>query len=728
MRHFLLLFLLTSSLLAHAQFTYRINQEIPVLNASEETLPLAWAGGINASQFSTIDLNGDNIEDLLLFDRMANKPIAFLRQDHQYVYAPEYETLFPTDVLNWILLRDFNCDGKKDIFTGDIFGMKVYKNTTPPGGLLSWEPYLFYNEDSDHKSIPLLTSTFGQKGNLQMMYDDLPAIADADGDGDLDIFNFRFSGAGTIEFHQNRSMEEYGTCDSLEFVRVTAKWGGITECNCGEFAFNNETCPTGGRVKHAAGKSLQLFDGNADGKLDLVMSEATCTRLYILLNNGDVYTPDVTSSELYPLATPVNMVIFPSAFYEDVDFDGVKDFISTPNIYRNDYFSSDLKQTVWFYKNYGTDAAPDLGFLQTNFLQQDMIDVGDNAVPAFADYDHDGDLDMFISQYNSENIAAGIYLYENTGTKTEPSFRLVTNNYLNLRARELYNIKIQFAHFNNDSRLDLVFTANSFLTGTNNLYYALNEGDDGFQFTTLARHSFELLSPENVNMTDVNQDGLTDILVGRSTGNLEYWRNTGSDFVLEDDSYLGFGPGILTQSLATDVGDLDADGHADLVIGDLYGQVSIISNFRDSKSDMNDAISTIIFNPLLDKYEQRNLGGRIWPTVANLFGTNRPVIVVGNILGGVSVLTHTAPDGGSEAPLITLHPNPTTTEKGVKIFASQNGTGRIFSANGQLVKEGIAVTANETRLLNLHGYAPGLYILQLTIGNKTYVKRFVIFG
>ncbi len=104
------------------------------------------------------------------------------------------------------------------------------------------------------------------------------------------------------------------------------------------------------------------------------------------------------------------------------------------------------------------------------------------------------------------------------------------------------------------------------------------------------------------------------------------------------------------------------------------------------------------------------------------------MIVVGNILGGVSVLMHTEPDGGSEDPLITIHPNPTTSEKGLKIFASQNGSGRILAANGQQVKEGIAVTANETFLLNLHTYSPGLYILQLTIGNKTYVKRFVILG
>jgi hypothetical protein len=112
----------------------------------------------------------------------------------------------------------------------------------------------------------------------------------------------------------------------------------------------------------------------------------------------------------------------------------------------------------------------------------------------------------------------------------------------------------------------------------------------------------------------------------------------------------------------------------------------------------------------------------------NLFGPNRPAIVVGNVLGGVTVLSHTEPDGGSEDPLITIHPNPTSSSKGLKIFSSQNGTARIISSTGQQIKESITVTANETFLLNLHTYSPGVYILQMTIGNKTYIKRFVIFG
>jgi hypothetical protein len=729
MRIFILFLMIAYPFLLRAQFTYQVDQSVPV-EIDDDTLPLAWAGGINAAQYNKIDLNGDHVDDLLLYDRMANKPIPFLSQDHQYVYAPEYETLFPADLLNWVLLRDFNCDGKMDIFTGDIFGMKVYTNTTQLNGTLSWERYLFYEEGRDNKSIPLLTKTFSDKVNLQMIYDDLPAIGDADGDGDLDIFNFRFSGSGTIEFHRNFSKERYGTCDSLDFERVTTKWAGLTECNCGVFAFNNDVCNAGGRVKHAAGKSLQLMDANADGKMDLVMSEATCTHLYLLANNGDVYSPDVTSAQVFPSSVPVNFIIFPAAFYEDVDFDGVKDLISTPNIYKNDYFNSNLRQSNWFYKNNGTDAAPDFNFVQTDFLQQDMIDIGDNAVPAFADYDGDGDYDLFIGQYTSEVIAAGIYLYENVGTFDAPSFQYVTNNYLNLRSAELFNLKIQFAYFNNDNRIDLVFTANNFQDGINSLYYILNESSGkGTQFNLndLTRHNFELLAPENVNVTDIDQDGMSDLLVGRSTGALEYWKNNGGNFTLEDESYLGLDFSILKQALASDVADLDADGKADLVFGDAHGEVSIISDFRNAE-DMEGAIINIVQNPVKEEFERRNFGGRVWPTVVNLYNTNRPSIVVGNMLGGVSLLNHTEPNGGTERPLVSLYPNPATKDRGLKLVTSLGGSAKIISSSGQLVNEAINFNANEITIINLHNYAPGVYILQLLIANKTYIKRFVIKG
>src|SRR5690606_10439751 len=108
-------FLIFASLASRAQFNYKLDQNIPVQNLKGENLSLAWAGGLNAAQFNTMDLNGDGVEDLVLYARMANKIITFVASDNRFVSAPEYEELFPDGIYNWVLLRDYNCDGKKDI-------------------------------------------------------------------------------------------------------------------------------------------------------------------------------------------------------------------------------------------------------------------------------------------------------------------------------------------------------------------------------------------------------------------------------------------------------------------------------------------------------------------------------------------------------------------------------------------------------------------------------------
>ncbi len=72
------------------------------------------------------------------------------------------------------------------------------------------------------------------------------------------------------------------------------------------------------------------------------------------------------------------------------------------------------------YKNSGTDDAPVFSFSTDSFLQDQMIDVGDNAVPAFNDFDGDGDQDLFVSQNKTPNATATVRLYENTGTAASP--------------------------------------------------------------------------------------------------------------------------------------------------------------------------------------------------------------------------------------------------------------------------------------------------------------------
>jgi hypothetical protein len=288
---------------------------------------MPWAGGLNAAHYNTMDLNQDGKDDLVLFDRTADKVMTFLQQDNQYLHAPDYESFFPDEITNWLLLRDFNCDGKKDIFTGDILGIKVYLNETDDAENPSWKQFLFYSGFTGPKSQVLLTKGFSGMINLQLQFDDLPSIGDADGDGDMDIFNVRFVGNGTVEYHRNFSVERYGTCDSLDFERQTQKWGDFVECSCGTFAFNGEECPpsTGGRVQHAGGKSLLAIDTDGNSSLDLLFSEASCSRLSLLNNAGSVASPVINTAVSYPSQNPVNFLIYPAAFYEDLDFDGVKD-------------------------------------------------------------------------------------------------------------------------------------------------------------------------------------------------------------------------------------------------------------------------------------------------------------------------------------------------------------------------------------------------------------------
>ncbi|HZI26078.1 MAG TPA: VCBS repeat-containing protein, partial [Chryseolinea sp.] len=365
-----------------AQFNYVLDQSIPVRNDPSAMLLLPWAGGLNAAHYNTLDLNGDGRDDLVLYDRMGDRILTFLNLDNMYLYAPEYETFFPKEITNWLLLRDYNCDGRKDIFTGNIQGIKVYINVTAAEGNLSWEEVSFYAVPGERKSTVLLTKGFLDKINLQLQFDDLPSIVDADGDGDLDIFNIRYFGQGTIEYHQNFSMERYGTCDSLDFERITQTWGNVTECGCADFAFNGEDCgSTGGRVKHAGGKSLLMLDIDANGSLDALFSEAECNNLYALPNTGSIESPVISSYNNFPESTPVDFPIFPAPFYEDVDFDGRKDLIAIPNIFSktSDILNADLSHSNWVYKNYGTNESPDFSFTTNSFLQEQMIDVGDNA-------------------------------------------------------------------------------------------------------------------------------------------------------------------------------------------------------------------------------------------------------------------------------------------------------------------------------------------------------------
>jgi len=705
------------------QFTYKLDQSIAV-EADGKVMQLPWAGGLNSVQVNTMDLNGDTKQDLVLFDRAANKILTFLNESNQYIYAPDYEELFPPEVTQWILLRDFNCDGKKDIFTSDPFGIVVFVNTTKPNEKLSWRPY--------NPGFPLLTKGFTSNVNLKVNESDIPAIDDIDGDGDLDILNVRFVGIGTIEWHKNLSIERTGTCDSLQLERVTQNYGGFEECSCGKFAFG-QTCASlpGGRTQHAGGKTLLTIDMDNDGDREVLFSEESCNRVFMLENQGTAQDALMTTAVGFPSANPINFLIFPAPYLEDVDFDGKPDLLASPNIYARTFQNINYKESLWLYKNTGTQQLPQFTFQKPNFLQDQMIDVGDYAAPAFVDFDGDGDQDLFISNYAGPDFASTIYQYENIGTPWQARFKLITEDYINFSFANYYNVKLQFADINGDATLDFVFTGTNLQNGRTELLYVPNTSSNSLNFSgqTLQSTNFQIAATENILAVDINQDGLNDLLVGKATGAVQYWRNVGPkdqfNYTLESGSFLGLGTSTDRQNASLAAGDLDADGRGDLVVADQRGQLTIYGDFRAQNQNI-EGVKNILYNSLTEDYTPKNFGGRGWPTIANLFNSARPTIVFGNTLGGLHILKNEDSLALPDEPVVDLFPNPIEENQILKIKTDRNMIVQFYTSLGQKISQSYYVPANQEYPIVFSGLPSGLYLAQFAYNGKTFSKRFVI--
>ena len=127
MKYLIVLITLFFATTAKAQVAFAFDQTVE-LRQDNERLARAFEGGLNSAQFQTMDLNMDGQQDLVIFHRQSGHLTTYIRQDDEWVFDPSYAFQFPADVVNWMVLTDFGCDGKKDLFTNTTLGIKVYRN------------------------------------------------------------------------------------------------------------------------------------------------------------------------------------------------------------------------------------------------------------------------------------------------------------------------------------------------------------------------------------------------------------------------------------------------------------------------------------------------------------------------------------------------------------------------------------------------------------------------
>ena len=199
--------------------------------------------------------------DLVVFDKSGNKLIPYLNKNGKFVFAPKYRSYFP-ELHDWVIFEDYNCDGKKDIYTYTSGGLGIYKNTS--------SSVLSFSLVTD-----LVLSDYGGPNPINIFISavDVPAVSDVDYDGDLDILTFKITG-GFIEYHKNMAMEQTGNCDTVIFQLEESCWGNFYE-GLNNYTLNCQNCQCPPIINHPnakqkhAGSTLLLIDIDNDYDKDI---------------------------------------------------------------------------------------------------------------------------------------------------------------------------------------------------------------------------------------------------------------------------------------------------------------------------------------------------------------------------------------------------------------------------------------------------------------------------
>jgi len=315
---------------AFSQLQFVRYDSIPV-QISGDSILLPWAGGFNSPQFSSIDLNGDDLKDLVAFERDWYGTIkTFINRgtanEVDFEYAPYYQLFFP-EMHNWALLIDYNCDGKEDIFTSVPAGVAVYRND-------------YSKKEGLH--FTLVTSLLFSDGpngqeHIYVSPPDMPAITDIDGDGDIDILSFGILGQ-RAKYFKNMSMENHGNCDSLDFNLESECWGYFSESDQDNTITLFDTCGTksnsqGKETRHA-GSALLAIDFTGNGAKNLMLGDITNSNMTMLINGGTAQEASIIAVDTaFPSNTlSVDLTAFPAGYYLDVNNDNKKDLIVSPII------------------------------------------------------------------------------------------------------------------------------------------------------------------------------------------------------------------------------------------------------------------------------------------------------------------------------------------------------------------------------------------------------------
>ncbi|MBT4036092.1 MAG: T9SS type A sorting domain-containing protein [Candidatus Marinimicrobia bacterium] len=353
-----------------------------------------------------------------------------------------------------------------------------------------------------------------------------PRFADLDNDQDMDMILGSISGPPLY-------FENTGSLTSPHFQPGDNLFASVQELDC----------EIGVCVDLDADSDLDFVSGGYRG---LQLYENTGTSIAAVFEKVDGFFDELS---LDPNPVP---------HFSDMDNDGDVDMV----------LGLSESGAINYYQNYGT---PEIAIF-IGGTQESWFDVGLYAYPWFSDMDADGDSDLLVGR-----DGYGFYYYQNVGTNAAWTWMQASSQFSGLGGSTYWNSPC-LVDLTGDGKQDLVHG-----TASGPLKYYRNTGSltsaSWSEVTSLFGGVIDVGGASNPVFIDFDHDGDLDLLSGSQSGDIKYYSNTGNAsgpaWSADHSRFSSIDHSIYS---AVTAGDLDADGEYDLVVGDLSGNLYYYRN------------------------------------------------------------------------------------------------------------------------------------------------------
>ncbi len=499
-----------------------------VLDEDGEPYEHPFLGGLVVPRPQFVDLDGDGDPDLFLQER-SGELIYFenVGTPEEPAFRWRTDRFEDLEVGEWFKFIDLNRDGRLELLSELPFSyMRVYRNEGTPEA-----PRFEVAVDSIR--TPEGRPIFSDRQNI-------PHLADLDCNGRWDLFLGRVDGMIThyreVETEHEFPRFEHVT-DRFENIEIIGQIGTLHGAN-----------------------AMSFIDMTGDGALDLLWGDFFEPSVLLIENTGGCpdYDLDNPPEPLFTpdgnISTSGHNVPVPADLSGDGQMDlilGVLGGAFNPNLTASNNLHHYTRGDDGLFRK-----------VTERFLNG--VDVGTESIIDVVDLNGNGLLDLAVGNKIDpvHNRTGRLYLFMNEGGASEPRFQLADS----LTLETIYHYAPVFGDLYGDGRAHLALG-----TWNDGVHFYRNVGSDGAV-------AFERDPDLEVRLTrgshavpalgDLTGNGLLDLVVGKSSGQLSYYRNVGSaerpEFELESDAFFEIDAG---RRSAPYLADMTGDGLLDLLIG-----------------------------------------------------------------------------------------------------------------------------------------------------------------